>query len=211
MAPRGRGRRSGSPYPGPSARMARKRGQHGQRVPVGRVQDRAAKPELGDDDDGEQTQICRQRIAERLAVARKERRRYRFALGATMAVSSAGRCDRAARAAGPDASAASCACAAAQLLGERRAVRDRSSEDGKDQDRAFGDGRIVGRDIEDEQDVDHHHQDVGAEDGAERPPRPPPSRVPPTTTAANIDSSSGLPTSGSALPVWALMNTPARP
>ena len=39
---------------------------------------------------------------------------------------------------------------------------------GEDQDAAFDDRLIVGRNVEDEQDIDHDHQDVGAEDRADR-------------------------------------------
>ena len=44
-----------------------------------------------------------------------------------------------------------------------------------------------------------------------QPPRPPPISVPPMTTAANILSRNLAPISGSAEPIWAVMNMPAAP
>jgi hypothetical protein len=61
----------------------------------------------------------------------------------------------------------SCECRP-ELDRQDRAVRQRAGENGEDEDHALGDRRIVGRDVEDEQDVDDDHQDVGAEHGADR-------------------------------------------
>ena len=48
----------------------------------------------------------------------------------------------------------------------------RAAEHRQDEDRAFRDGRVIGRHVEHQQDVDHHHQDIGAEHRAERPAAP---------------------------------------
>ena len=56
----------------------------------------------------------------------------------------------------------------ADVAGERRARPQIGGEHGENEDRALGDRRVVGRHIEDQEDVDDHHQDVGAKYRAER-------------------------------------------
>ena len=55
----------------------------------------------------------------------------------------------------------------ADVAGERRARPQIGDEHGQNEDRALGDRRVVRRHIEDQEDVDYHHQDVGAKDRTE--------------------------------------------
>ena len=56
----------------------------------------------------------------------------------------------------------------ADVPGKRRTWAQLRGEDRENEYCPFRDGRIIGRDIENQEDVDHHHQDVGAEHSAER-------------------------------------------
>ena len=62
--------------------------------------------------------------------------------------------------------------AAAGLAHQPRIAPDFAGKDGKQQDHAFGDGRVIGRYIEDEEDVDDDHQHIGADDRAGRAAAP---------------------------------------
>ncbi len=66
------------------------------------------------------------------------------------------------------------ACATARddlpdVARQRSIAAERPAEHGKEEDETLGDRRIIGGDVQHQEDVDDQHQDIGADDGADRP------------------------------------------
>ena len=59
--------------------------------------------------------------------------------------------------------------ALAQVVDQVGIAANRGGEHRQDQDRALRDRAVIGRDVQDEQDIDDDHQDVGAEHRAREP------------------------------------------
>ena len=150
------------------------RGQDDQRIVVVPVPDRVAERELRDQHDGEKTQIGRRREAQRFGVtlqeggkrgagARRIRRLIVSFRGSRVALTRQE----------PLPARAQSQNRAPGILNERRIAAEGAGEHREDQDSSLGDGRIIGRNVQLQQDVDHHHQDVGAENRAQRSPASP--------------------------------------